>query len=161
VTQDAPDEDREAVRRLGIIIALAGGVLVADQVTKSWAVNALADTPIHVIGDFAQFQLTRNSGAAFSSFTGATPLLALMAIGVSVALVRIAARTPETWLVVGLSLVLGGALGNLSDRIFRDPSFLSGHVVDFVDVGRWPVFNVADSAITIGAIVLIVRSLRT
>jgi signal peptidase II len=156
---DASATGGPARRRVAIVIGTAVGIVALDQLTKAWAVASLADGPVRVIGDFAQLRLTRNSGAAFSSFRGATPLLAVGAIVVAVLLVRLAARTTDTWLLVGLSLFLGGALGNLCDRIFRAPGVLSGHVVDFVDVGRWPTFNVADSALTIGAVIVVVRSL--
>ena len=113
-----------------------------------------------MIGTTVQLNLTRNGGSAFSRFQGITPILAVAAIIVTVVLARVLRGTTDRWLVIGLTLVLGGALGNLMDRLFRSPGFMRGHVVDFVAVGWWPVFNVADSCITIGAIVLILRSLR-
>ena len=76
-------------------------------------------------------------------------------------LVRTVRRTRDTLLLVALSLVLGGAIGNLLDRVFRSPGFLRGAVIDFVHIGQWPTFNVADSAITIGAILVVVWSVRT
>ena len=82
------------------------------------------------------------------------------AIVVTVVLARVLGRMTDRVLVVSLTLLLGGALGNLVDRCFRAPGFLRGHVVDFVSVGWWPVFNVADSCVTIGAVLLVVRSLR-
>jgi signal peptidase II len=137
-------------------------VLVAlDQVTKAWAVHSLADGPKYVIGHSIGFELTRNSGAAFSRFQGYTPILAVGAVLVTVFLVRTMRRVHDTWTVVGLVLVLTGALGNLCDRIFRSAGhgFLGGEVVDFVKLGPWPRFNLADSCLTIGAIVLAVRTL--
>jgi signal peptidase II len=89
-----------------------------------------------------------------------TSLLAIGAIVVTFVLARTLRKTTDTVLVVALTLVLGGAFGNLVDRFARAPGFLRGHVVDFVSVGWWPVFNVADSCVTIGGILLIVRSLR-
>ena len=106
-----------------------------------------------------QFDLTRNSGAAFSRFQGYTPILAVVAIAITIVIARAVRKTTDPWILAGLVLVLGGALGNLCDRIVRGPGFLRGHVVDFVAVGSFPVFNVADSCITIGAIVLVVRTL--
>ena len=100
------------------------------------------------------FELTRNSGSAFSRFQGYTPVLAVLAIVIAVFVARAVRQATDRWMLVGLVLVLGGALGNLVDRFVRSPGFLRGHVVDFVAVGWWPVFNVADSCITIGAIVL-------
>jgi signal peptidase II len=93
-------------------------------------------------------------------FTGFTPLLAVLAVIVAVVLVRAARRTKDPIMVIALSLVLGGALGNLTDRVFRSPGFLRGEVVDFVHLGAWPTFNVADSAITIGAVLLIIWGWR-
>lgn len=142
----------------GIVLA----VLVMDQLTKIWAVAALSDAPIHIAGDSVRFLLARNPGGAFSflSTAGVTPLLAILAIGVTVFLVRLMARNDDVWLTLALALVLGGALGNLSDRIFRSPGLLRGRVIDFVAVGRFPVFNVADASLTVGIAILLVCSFR-
>jgi signal peptidase II len=140
--------------------AIVLGVVVADQLSKLWAVRALVDAPVSIIGDDVSFELTRNTGSAFSLFQAFTPLLALIAVGVAVLLVREVRRSRDTLMIVGLSLVLGGALGNLADRLFRSPGFLKGAVVDFVHVGRFPTFNVADSAITIGAVVIVIWAVR-
>ena len=115
---------------------------------------------MHVIGETVEFELTRNGGGAFSRFQGMTPVLAVGAMLVTFILARVLQRTTDMVLVVALTLVLGGALGNLVDRFARAPGFLRGHVVDFVAVGWWPVFNVADSCVTIGAVLLILRTLR-
>lgn len=141
-------------RTSSVVWIAVGAIVVADQLTKVWAVHSLADGPVDLIGRTVQFSLTRNSGAAFSRFQGYTPLLALLAIGITVVLVRTLARTSDRVVVWALALVLSGALGNLVDRIVRSPGFLRGHVIDFVKVGSFPVFNVADSAITIGAVLL-------
>ena len=135
-------------------------IVVVDQLTKIWAVAALSDGPKHVIGNTVELEPTRNGGGAFSRFQGMTPVLAVAAVVVTIVLARVLRRTTDRWLVVALTLVLGGALGNLVDRFARSPGILRGHVVDFVAVGWWPVFNVADSCITIGAVLLILRSLR-
>jgi signal peptidase II len=134
-------------------------IVVVDQLTKIWAVAALSDGPVSVVGDSIEFRLTRNPGGAFSRFQGVTPLLAIGAVIVTIFLVRALQRTTDRIVVVGLVLVLGGALGNLVDRIVRSPGFLRGHVVDFMSVGSFPVFNVADSCITIGAILLVLHTL--
>jgi signal peptidase II len=141
-----------------VVVAIAA-IVAIDQLTKSWAVSALADGPQSVIGDTIEFRLARNSGSAFSGFQRYTPVLAVLAIGITILLVRTMQRATDRWVIIGLTLVLGGALGNLSDRLFRAPGFLRGHVVDFVSVGWWPVFNVADSCVTVGAVILIVRTL--
>jgi signal peptidase II len=148
-------------RRTWWVVASVASIVAIDQLTKAWAVSNLADGPKHVIGDTVELSLTRNGGSAFSRFQGMTPILAVGAVIVTIVLVRVLQGVTDRVLVVGLSLVLGGALGNLSDRFLRAPGFLRGHVVDFVAVGWWPVFNVADSCVTIGAILLILRSLRT
>lgn len=135
-------------------------ILVADQLTKIWAVAALSDGPVEIIGDAVEFRLTRNPGGAFGGFQGMTVLLALAAIAVSIVLVRMVRRATDRWVFVGLTLVLGGAAGNLIDRIFRSPGVLRGHVVDYVSVGSFPVFNVADSSITVGALLLVFATLR-
>jgi signal peptidase II len=140
--------------RLAAAIVL--GVLALDQLTKLWAVRELRDGPVSIIGTDVEFHLSRNSGAAFSLFRGFTPMLAVLAVVFAFVLVRAVRRAEDRLSVVALSLVLGGALGNLSDRMFRAPSFLSGHVVDFIKVGSFPIFNVADSAITIGAVLLVI-----
>jgi signal peptidase II len=145
--------------RTAWVVAALVGIVAIDQLTKSWAVSALADGPKHVIGDFLVFDLSRNSGSAFSRFQGYTPVLAVLAIVIAVFVARALRQTTDRWTLVALVLVLGGALGNLADRLARSPGFLRGHVVDFVAVGWYPVFNFADSCITIGAILLIVRTL--
>ena len=141
------------------VVAAIGIIVALDQLTKAWAVSALADGPKKIIGDTVKFELARNSGSAFSGFRGYTPILAVLAIGITVLIARAVRRASDRWVLVGLVLVLGGALGNLTDRLVRSPGFLRGHVVDFVAVGWWPVFNVADSCVTIGAIVLVVRTM--
>jgi signal peptidase II len=135
-------------------------VLALDQLSKWWAVSQLPNDPVRIVGDDVGFVLVRNTGGAFSLFQAFTPFLAVIAIVVAVFLVRTVRRTRDTLMLVGLSLVLGGALGNLVDRIFRTPGFLKGAVVDFVHVGDFPTFNVADSAITVGAILVIIWAVR-
>jgi signal peptidase II len=156
---DVTARPRRAVRGW-LVAAIVVGVVVVDQLTKTWAVRELADGPVELIGDVS-FRLSHNSGGAFSLFQGFTPLLAVLAIVLAVVLVRALQKTSDPLMLIALALILGGAIGNLLDRIFRSPSFLRGEVVDFVDVGRFPVFNVADSAITIGAVLLFVAALRT
>lgn len=156
----ADAEAGDAVRRRGLLVAaIVAGVVVVDQVTKVWAVEELSDAPLAIIGEDVELRLSRNTGSAFSLFQGFTPLLAVLAVLLAVFLIRALRRTDDTWIVVALALVLGGAIGNLIDRVARSPGFLRGAVIDFVRVDGWPTFNVADSAITIGAIVLVVRTL--
>jgi signal peptidase II len=135
-------------------------VLALDQLTKVWAVAALSDGPASIIGSTVELRLSRNTGGAIGLFRGFTPVLALLAVIVAVVLVRALQRTTDPVVLVALALVLAGALGNLTDRFMRSPGFLRGAVVDFIRVGAWPSFNVADSAITIGAVTLVVWGWR-
>lgn len=147
-------------RRRGVLVAgIVVGVAALDQITKTWAEHALDDGPISIIGDDVELRLSHNTGSAFSLFQGFTPLLAVLAIVLAIVLVRAVRRTDDTIMLVALSLVLGGAVGNLVDRLARSPGFLEGAVVDFIRIDDFPTFNVADSAITIGAVLLVIRML--
>ncbi len=168
VSDDRPPEESPAntadpttssapPQRLRTLLVLAAVVLGLDLLTKTIVVaNLTPGDPVPIIGDFARLSLVRNPGAAFSMATGMTWLLTLVAAAVVVGVVRIGRTLRSLGWAIGLGLVLGGALGNLMDRLFRAPGPLQGHVVDFVAVGWWPVFNVADSAIVCGAILLVV-----
>ena len=138
-------------------LAVAVVIVVLDQLTKIWAVSALSDGPVEVIGTLLQFRLTRNPGGAFSLLTGLTPVLALLALVMVVYIVRTTRRTSDAVMAYSLGLVLGGAVGNLVDRMVRSPGVLRGEVVDFIKVPNWPTFNVADCAITIGVILIAAR----
>jgi len=147
-----------ARRRTRISFGIVLVVVALDQLTKTWAVHRLDSGPVDLIGSDIGFRLSRNTGSAFSLFQGFTPLLAILAVVIAVVLVRAVRRTDDRLTLLALSLVLGGATGNLLDRIVRSPGFLHGAVVDFVHVGDFPTFNVADAAITVGAVLLIVRA---
>ena len=138
-------------------LVLAGVVVVLDQLTKIWAVAALSDGPVEVIGTLLQFRLIRNPGGAFSLLTGLTPVLAVLAAAMVVYIIRTTRRTTDVVMAYSLGLVLGGAVGNLIDRLVRSPGFLRGEVVDFIKVPNWPTFNIADCAITVGVIVVAIR----
>ncbi|MFF0817062.1 signal peptidase II [Rhodococcus sp. NPDC003318] len=143
-----------------MLIIVAAVVLGLDLATKIAAVHYIEPgNPIRIIGDVVTLKLIRNPGAAFSMATGMTWLLTLVAIAVVVGVIKIGRTLRSPWWALGLGLVLGGALGNLIDRIFRAPGPLQGHVVDFVSVGWWPVFNVADSGVVCGAILLVLLTL--
>ena len=157
--QSEPDSS-PSTRRPLLILGLVVGIVLLDQITKAWVVASLADGPLSIIGDRVELRLSRNPGGAFSILTGFTPLLAVLAAIVAIVLVRVAQRAKDPVMVVALSLVLGGALGNLADRLFRAPGFLRGEVVDFVRIGAFPSFNVADSAVTIGAVLLLLWGWR-
>jgi signal peptidase II len=142
-------------------LAVAAAIVLVDQLTKIWAVRALSDGPVEVVGSLLQFRLTRNPGGAFSLLTGLTPVLAVLAVVMVAYIVRTTRRTADVVMAYSLALVLGGAVGNLVDRLVRSPGFLRGEVVDFIKVPNWPTFNIADSAITIGVILIAVRGWRT
>ena len=142
-----------------IALAVAGAVLLLDQLTKTWAVNALADGPIVLIEDFLQLRLTFNTGAAFSFFARNGPFLGVVVIGVVILIVFALRDARHIAEAVGLGLVLGGALGNLTDRFFRGDGIIDGAVVDFIDFSFFATFNVADSAVTIGVLVLLISTL--
>ncbi|MBI3215271.1 MAG: signal peptidase II [Mycobacterium sp.] len=147
-------------RRLKMLLSVAGVVLALDIVTKVAAVHLLTPgQPVSIIGDTVTWTLVRNSGAAFSMATGSTWVLTLIATAVVFGIVWMGRRLVSPWWALGLGMILGGALGNLVDRFFRSPGPLRGHVVDFLSIGWWPVFNVADPAVVGGAILLVVLSL--
>ncbi|MBT0771094.1 signal peptidase II [Kineosporia sp. J2-2] len=134
-------------------------VLGLDQLTKYLAVEKLTgEGRVDVAGDLFGFYLIRNPGAAFSMATGSTWIFSVVAIAVAVFIIRIS-RTLGHWgWAVALGLLLGGAVGNLTDRIFRSPGLFRGHVVDFLELPNWPIFNLADCAITCAAVLIAVLS---
>lgn len=145
--------DRLARRGAGILFATAAIAYGLDRLTKAWAERALADGPVEVIGGILRFRFVTNSGGAFSLGTSAPWFFAAATVAVSGLIVATAFRRRSPWQAIALGLILGGALGNLTDRVVRGPA-LRGEVVDFVDFGIWPVFNVADMAVVGGALLL-------
>jgi signal peptidase II len=149
-------------RRLRLVGLVALVVIVADQATKHWAVNALADgRTIDVIGSL-RFSLFYNTGVAFSlgSDDGLGPWITVLALVVVVSL-SLGATSRFALGAAAAGLIAGGAIGNLIDRAFRgDDGFLHGGVVDFIDLQWWPVFNIADAAVVIGACLLVLASFR-
>lgn len=131
-------------------------LFVVDQLTKIWAVAALSDGSISVFGDFFALRVTRNPGASFSTFQSAGSLLGVVALVMAVVIVVALGSTTRKAEAIALGAVLGGALGNFVDRVFRGDGFLDGGVIDFLDFSFWPTFNVADSAISLGVIALLV-----
>lgn len=155
----APDTDVVPRRRQPLLLSVAAVVLTLDIVTKVLAVKLLTPgQPVPIIGDTVTWTLVRNSGAAFSMATGYTWMLTLIASAVVVGIIWMGRRLVSTWWAVGLGMILGGATGNLVDRFFRSPGPLRGHVVDFLSIGWWPVFNVADPSVVGGAILLVTLS---
>jgi signal peptidase II len=146
--------------RSRLLLAVAAVVLVLDIVTKVLAVRLLTPgQPVSIVGDTITWTLVRNSGAAFSMATGYTWVLTLIATGVVIGIIWMGRRLVSPLWAIGLGMILGGAMGNLVDRFFRSPGPLRGHVVDFLSIGWWPVFNVADPSVVGGAILLVGLSL--
>ncbi|MGI5271538.1 signal peptidase II [Nonomuraea sp. CA-218870] len=149
-------------RRLyGWMLALAGLVLVADQLTKLWAVAALSGGErVTVIPELIQLRLLFNPGAAFSIGAGATWVFTLTAAGAVAGILYTGRRLgSRAWTVV-LGALLGGAFSHLLDRLFRPPGLARGHVVDFIDYGGLFVGNVADIALTVSCVILVLLTLR-
>ncbi len=148
-------------RYLWLFAGVAAVGYLADLVSKVLAVAHL--TPgeqVRVVGDLLTFDIARNPGAAFSTGTSYTLLLTFIAIGATVAVLWVSRRLGSAGWAVGLGFLLAGVLGNLTDRVFREPGVLRGHVVDFIRLPHWPVFNVADICINIAAVFIIVQALR-
>lgn len=133
----------------------ASGVLALDQLTKWWVVATLPGEPITLIDGFLDLRYVTNSGASFSMLQGAGSLIAVAVIAIVVLIVMLVRKIAHTPEAIAFGLVLGGAIGNLADRIFRGPGFFDGAVVDFVDFSFFPAFNVADSAVSVGAVLLL------
>jgi signal peptidase II len=148
-------------RRVGILVGVAVLVLALDIVTKVTVVATLSNrAPIRLLGGFLQLRVDRNPGAAFSFGPSLTILFSLIAITVIVVILRSSRRIRSLPWAITLGLLLGGATGNLVDRIFRSPGAFRGWVVDWIQVPHWPVFNLADSAIVCGGILAVLLSAR-
>lgn len=143
--------------RAAALVAVA--VVVADQLSKWWATRALVDGPIDVFWTL-RFQLTSNTGMAFSQGQGWGPLIGLAAIAIVIALFISLARGIGDLNWFGVGLIAGGAVGNVIDRLLRGEAWLRGGVVDFIDFQWFPVFNLADASINIGVVVIIWTALR-
>ncbi|HEY8525916.1 MAG TPA: signal peptidase II [Acidimicrobiales bacterium] len=147
--------------RWSLLGGVGAAVLALDQLTKWWAVEVLDDDrTIDLVGSL-RLRLAFNTGSAFSLAQGRGALISLLALVIVAVLVRSGRYATRPASAVATGLVVGGALGNLADRAFRaGEGFLGGGVVDFIDLQWWPVFNVADSAIVVGAILLFVLQAR-
>lgn len=156
-----PAEDGPGSRPYVLTFTLVAlGVWVLDQLTKVWAVARLQGEPsIEVLPPVLNLTFVRNPGAAFGMGTSMTIVLSIVAVAVAVVVVRAASRLRDRGWAIGLGLLLGGAIGNLTDRILREPAVLRGHVVDFLDYGPF-VGNVADVALTFAAVIIVWRTLR-
>jgi len=153
-----PSGPRPRPRRIALFFGVALFALTLDVVSKVIVVAQLGSDhpPVRILGGAIYLDIARNSGAAFSLGTGFTVILTIVALAVVAIILRTASRMRSIGWAVALGLILGGALGNLADRIFREPGVGRGHVVDWISLfgpygAHWPIFNLADSAICCGA----------
>ena len=136
-------------------IITSSGIILLDQLTKWWALERLEDGQIVELFWTLQFRLVRNTGIAFSQGENLGPVFGILILFVIILVVRLGAQIQSRVGKVSVGLVIGGAIGNLVDRVFRaEEGFLGGGVVDFVDFQWWPVFNIADSAIVVGGLMM-------
>lgn len=155
--------DPTTARRVGLVAATAALTFLIDQGTKIWALHSLPSDGLArpLIGDVISLRLVRNPGAAFSSLDGMTIVVTLVALVIVGGLAYyVHSRRITRPIAVCLGLIAGGALGNLLDRFVREPGFLRGHVVDFIDYFGWFVGNVADIAIVLAALAFLLLSWR-
>ncbi|MFJ6771707.1 signal peptidase II [Kitasatospora sp. NPDC091257] len=158
---DAGTENPKGRRRVGVLLVVAVLAFLIDLGSKLLVVARLENhAAIKVIGDVVTFQVIRNSGAAFGMGQALTVVFTMIASAVIVVIWRIARRLYSLPWAIALGLLLGGALGNLTDRLFRAPGVFRGHVVDFISVQHFAVFNLADSAIVCGGILVVLLSFR-
>lgn len=146
---------------VAVLVGVAVFVIAADAISKALVVSRLAGKPpVHVLGDFLELVLTRNPGAAFSVGTSMTIVFTAIAVGVVVYILRAARNLRSLGWSIAFGLLLGGATGNLIDRIFRAPGVFVGHVVDWIQLPHWPVFNLADSSVVCGGVLVALLALR-
>lgn len=147
-------------RFVGLMLIIALVVAAVDQGSKQYILSILNEgESLPIIGDWARFYLLFNPGAAFSMGEGSTWLFTTIQLAFVLGVAVTARRVGDRYQAIGLALLAGGALGNLIDRLFRAPGFWFGHVVDFISIGRFAVFNVADSAITCGVVIFVLAML--
>jgi len=149
------------IRRYAVAVGLATTVVVIDVVTKRWASISLTGEPLVIIPGFLELSYTENPGAAFSLFQNAGPFLGLAAIAVSIGILWSLRRDRPILETIAFGLIVGGAVGNLVDRVFRGSGFLDGHVIDWINLWWIPTFNVADMSITIAVGLLLIHAWRT
>jgi signal peptidase II len=144
---------------MGLLLTVAIGVLAADIITKAVVVATLSDRPpVRLLGGLLTLRVDRNPGAAFSIGTSMTVVFTAIAVGVIVFILRASRRIHSAGWAVTLGLLLGGATGNLIDRLLRAPGPLRGYVVDWIQLPHWPVFNISDSCIVCGGILAVLLS---
>jgi signal peptidase II len=163
-TTGASSGEGRRPRRLpapALAFTVAALALTLDQVTKQIAVRELTGhDPVPLLGTFLQLRLVLNPGAAFSAGSSLTPLISVVAVGATVAVVFYALRVRHRVWALALGLLLAGVTGNLMDRLFRPPAPFRGHVVDFFALPNWPVFNVADICIDVAGVLFVILLLR-
>ncbi|MGO1390609.1 signal peptidase II [Brachybacterium alimentarium] len=139
------------------MLLVGGALAVADQLTKNWAEANLHElVPQPFLGEFLQLTLLYNSGAAWGMGSGITPVVTCLQVAIVIGVIVFAVRAVRSpWYTLALGLVLGGALGNIHDRLLRPPGPFHGEVVDFLELPHWPVFNVADMAVVGGALLIV------
>lgn len=147
---------RAAYKRRTLFFALAGIILVIDYLTKAWVVATIPVGETHASWGNIRITHVLNSGAAFGLGEKFTVFITIFSMVIISAVASALWRTTSNAWATGLALILGGAFGNLYDRLFRPPAAFSGHVIDFISVGQFPVFNVADSAVTIGVVIVLI-----
>ena len=144
-----------------ITVGVAAVIWTIDQITKFIAVATLEGQPsIEVLGSVLKLTFVRNPGAALSLGSGYTIIFSLLAFVVVDVIIYTAPTLGSMGWAIALGGILGGSLGNLTDRLFRDPGLLRGHVVDFLQLPNWPIFNVADMAVVGSAVLMVLLTLR-
>lgn len=164
-TTESPDDKEHSLegrrRRVPVLVAVAALAYALDLVSKIMVVEWLEhEEPIEIIGSWLRLEAIRNGGAAFGVGEALTVVFTVIAAVVIVVIIRLARRLYSAPWAVALGLLLGGALGNLTDRLFRSPGVLEGHVVDFIAPRYFAVFNLADSAIVCGGALIVLLSFR-
>jgi signal peptidase II len=146
-------------RRIPVLIGFAALAYVLDVLSKLWVVHSLeGHRPIDVFGHYLRLEATRNPGAAFGMGAGMTIVFTVIAVGVVAVIARLSRRLYSLPWAIALGLLLGGAVGNLTDRVLRSPGDFQGRVVDFVHPEHFAIFNLADSAITCGGVLIVLLS---
>ncbi|WP_017600230.1 signal peptidase II [Nocardiopsis lucentensis] len=156
-----PDTAEARPRRYLLLLLVALAAVLADLATKQWVLSTFSEgESVDVIGGLLQFTLVYNTGAAFSLGTDHTWMFTGIAIVVVAAIAYLGLRVRNVWWGITLGLMMGGAAGNLLDRLFRDPAPFHGAVVDFIRVPYWPVFNIADSCVVVGACLVVLLTFK-
>ncbi|WP_116245173.1 signal peptidase II [Nocardiopsis sp. FIRDI 009] len=156
-----PDTAEARPRRYLLLLSVALAAVLADLATKQWVLSTFSEgESVDVVGGLLQFTLVYNTGAAFSLGTDHTWVFTAIATVVVGVIAYMGLRVRNVWWGVTLGLMMGGAAGNLLDRLFRDPAPLHGAVVDFIRVPYWPVFNIADSCVVVGACLVVLLTFR-